>query len=171
MFLSRHQNAGQNHYIIIENRAFENVSQFRYLGMTVTNQNLIQEEIKRWLNSYNACYHSVQKLLSSHLLSENLECRIYETIVLSMILYSCETRSLSLREEHRLRVSENRVLRIFLPKKEEVTGGWRKLHNVELCGLYSSKSRRMRWMGHVAWRGERGMLIGYQWESQRARDH
>jgi hypothetical protein len=70
---------------------------------------------------------------------------IYKTIILSVILYGCETWSLTLREEHRLRVLENKVLRrIFGPKRDEVTGGWRKLHNEELRDLYSSKSRRMR---------------------------
>jgi hypothetical protein len=72
MLVSHDQNAGQNRDIKIGNRSFENVSQFEYLGMTVTYQNLIQEEIKRRLNSGNACYHSVQKLLSSHLLSKNV---------------------------------------------------------------------------------------------------
>jgi ribosomal protein S2 len=62
MFVSHHQNAGQNHDMKIANRCFENVAQFRYLGMTVTNQNLIQEEIKRKLNSGNACYHSIQNI-------------------------------------------------------------------------------------------------------------
>jgi hypothetical protein len=79
--------------------------------MTVTNQNLIQEEIKRRLNSGNACYHSVQSLLSSRLLSRNVKIRIYKMIILPVVLYGCETRSLTLREEHRLRVFENRVLR------------------------------------------------------------
>jgi hypothetical protein len=69
--LSRHQNVGQNHDMQIANRGFENVAQFRYLGTTITNQNLILEEIKRRLNSANACYHSVQNLLSSRLLSKN----------------------------------------------------------------------------------------------------
>jgi hypothetical protein len=69
MLLSRHQNVGQNRDIKITNRSFENVSQFKYLGSTVTNQNLIQEEIKRRLNSGNACYHSVHNFLSSHMLS------------------------------------------------------------------------------------------------------
>jgi hypothetical protein len=68
MLLSHHQNVGQNRDIEIANRSFENVSQFKYLGATVTNQNLIQEEIKRRLNCGNACYHSVQNLLSSRLL-------------------------------------------------------------------------------------------------------
>jgi hypothetical protein len=79
MLLSCHQNAGQNQDIEIANRSFENVSQFNYLGTTVTNQNLIQEEIKRRLSSGNACYHSVQSLLSSRLLSKNLKMRIYKT--------------------------------------------------------------------------------------------
>jgi hypothetical protein len=92
------------------------------------------------------------------LLSKNLKMRIYKTIILPVVLYGHETRSLTLREEHRLRVFENKVLRrIFEPKRDEVTGGWRKLHNEELRVLYSSpsiiriiKSRRMRWAGHVA---------------------
>jgi hypothetical protein len=76
MLLSRHQNEGQNHNIKIGDRSFENVSQFKYLGTTVTNQNLIQEGIKRKSNSGNACYRSVQNLLSSRLLSKNVKIRI-----------------------------------------------------------------------------------------------
>jgi hypothetical protein len=79
MLLSRHQNAGENRDINKTNRSFENVSQFKYFGTTVTNQNLIQEEIKRRLSSGNACYHSVQSLLSSRLLLKNLKMRIYKT--------------------------------------------------------------------------------------------
>jgi hypothetical protein len=123
---------------------------------------LIQEEIKRRLNSGNACYHSVQNLLSSRLLSKNVKVRIYRTIILPVVLYGCETWSLTVREEHKLRVFEYRVLRIFGPKRDRVTGGWRKLHNEELHNLYSSpniirsiKSRRMRWAGHVARMGEK----------------
>jgi hypothetical protein len=114
------------------------VSQFKYLGMTVTNQNLIQEEIKRKLNSGNACYHSVQNLLSSCLLLKNIKkIRTYKTIILPVVLYGCETWFLSLREGHRLRVLDNRVLkRIFRPKRDEVTRRWRKLHNEELRSLY-----------------------------------
>jgi hypothetical protein len=84
--LSRHQNAGKNHDIKRANRCFENVAQFRYLGMAVTNQNLIQREIKRRRTSGNACYHSVQKLLSSHLLSKNIKVRIHKTVLLSVVL-------------------------------------------------------------------------------------
>jgi hypothetical protein len=134
------------------------MSQFRYLGTTVTSQNLIQEEIKRRLNSGNDCYHSVQNLLSSCLLLKNIQVRIYKTTILHVVLYRCEALSLTLREEHKLRVFENRVVkRIFGLKRDGVTGGWRKLHNEELHNLYSSpsiiriiKSRRMRWAGHVA---------------------
>jgi len=105
----------------------------------------------------------VQNLLSSSLLSKNLGIKIYKTIILPVVLYVCETWSLTLREERRLRVFENRVLRrIFGTKRDEVTGVWRKLHNEEINDLYSSpnifgviKSRRMRWAGHVACMSER----------------
>jgi hypothetical protein len=110
-------------------------------GSTETNLNLIQEEIKRRLISGNACYHSVQNLLSSHLLSKNVKIRIYKTLILPVILYGCETWTLTLRKEHKLRVFENRVLRrIFGPKRDGVTGRWRKLRNEELHNLYCSPS-------------------------------
>jgi hypothetical protein len=104
--------------------------------------------------------------LSSRLLSRNVEVKIYKTIILPVVLYGCETWSLRLREEHRLRVFENRVLRrIFGPKRDEVTGEWRKLHNEELHSLYLSpdiirqvNSRRMRWAGYVARIGEERKL-------------
>jgi hypothetical protein len=77
--------------------------------------------------------------LSSRLLSRNVKVKIYKPIILPRVLYGCETWSLTLREEHRLRVFENRVLRRILePKRDEVTGEWRKLHNEELHNLYSS---------------------------------
>jgi hypothetical protein len=112
MLVSCDQKAGQNRDIKVGNRSFENVSQFKYLGTTVTNQNLIQEEIRRRLNSGNACYHSVQNLLSSRLLSKNIKIRIYTIIILPVVLYGCEIWFLILREENKLRVIENRVLRI-----------------------------------------------------------
>jgi hypothetical protein len=135
MLLSCDQNAGQNHDVKIASRSFENMAQLIYLGMTVTNQNLIQEKIKRRLNLGNACYHSVQSLLSSCLLSKNIKSRIYTTIILPVIRYGCETLSLILSEGHRLRVFENRVLIIFGLKRNKVTGDWRKLHNEELHNL------------------------------------
>jgi ribosomal protein S2 len=91
MVLSCNHNASQNRGIKIANRLSANVSQFRYLGMTVTNQNLIQEEIKRRLNFGNACHHSVQNLLSSCLLSKNIKIIIKKTILLHVVLYGCET--------------------------------------------------------------------------------
>ena len=100
----------------------------------------------------------MQNLLSSSLLSKNLKIKIHRITVLSVVLCGCETWSLTLREERRLRVFGNRLLiRIFGSKRDEVTGEWRKLHNEELNDLYCSpnivrviNSRRMRWAGHVA---------------------
>jgi hypothetical protein len=99
---------------------------------------VIQEEIKRRLNSGSVCDHSVQNLPSSLLLSKNVKIKIYKTTILPVALYGCETWSLTLGEEHRLRMLENRVLRkIFGLKRDELTGEWRKLHNEEFCDLYS----------------------------------
>jgi hypothetical protein len=84
----------------------------------------------------------VQDLLSYTLLSKNTKIKIYRTVILPVVLYGCETWSVTLREEHRLRVLENRVLRgIFGPKRDEVTGEWRRLHNEELYDLYSSPDK------------------------------
>jgi len=81
----------------------------------------------------SACYYSVHYLLSSSLLSKNLKIKIYRNIILPIVLYGCEILSLTLREERRLRVFENRVLRrVFGPKRDGVTEQWRKLHNEEL---------------------------------------
>jgi hypothetical protein len=86
----------------------------------------------------NACYHPVQSHLSSSFLSKNVNVKLYKSIVLPVVLFGCETWSVTLRKEHRLRVFENKVLRrMFEPKREEVVGGWRKLHNEELHNLYA----------------------------------
>ena len=114
------------------------MEEFKYLGTILTHQNSIPEEIKSKLRSGNACYHSVQNLLSCRLLSKNLKIKIYRTIILSIVLYGCKTWSLTLREERKLSVFENMVLRrIFGPRRDEVTGEWRRLHNEELNDLYS----------------------------------
>ena len=95
---------------------------------------------------------SVKHLLSSSLLSKNLKIKIYRNIILPVVMYGCETWSFTLKDERRLSVFENRVLRrIFVPKRDEVTGEWRKLHREVVRVI---KSRRMRWSGHVARMGE-----------------
>jgi len=111
-------------------------------------------------------------LLFSSLLSKNLNIQIYRTIILPVVLYGCETWSLTSREERRLRVFENRVLRrIFEPKRDKVIGEWKKIHNEKHNDLYNSpnivlaiKSRRMRWVGYVVRMEERrgvyGVLVG-----------
>ena len=144
--------------MMTDNKSFERVEEFKYLGTTLTNS--IQKEMKSRLKSGIACYHSVQNLLSSSLLYKNLKIKIYRTIILPVDLHGCETWSLTLREECRLRVFENSVLRrTFGPGRDEVTGEWRKLHNEELfCSpniVRVIKWRRMRWAGHVACMGVR----------------
>jgi len=166
MVMSCDQHAGQSHSIKNDISSFERVEEFKFLGTTLTNQNSIQEEIKSRLNSGNIFYHSVQNLFSSSLLFKNYEIKIYRIIILPVVLYGCETWSLILREECRLRVFEMRVLRrIFGPKRDEVTMECRKLHNEKLNDLYSSpnivwviKSRRMRWARHVVHTGDRGVV-------------
>jgi hypothetical protein len=112
-------NSGPNQNIRIANELFENVAKFKYLGTTLTNQNDIHDEIKSILNLGNACYCSFQNLLFSSLISKNLKIKIYKTVILPAVQNCCKTWSLILREEHRLRVFENRVLKIFGPKREE----------------------------------------------------
>jgi hypothetical protein len=115
MIMSCHLNSGQNQNIRIVNESFEKVEKFKYLRMTLTNQNDIHDEIKSRLNLGNAYYYSVQNLLSSHTISKNLKIKMYKGVILPVVLYG----SLTLGEEHRLRNSENRVLRkIFGPKRE-----------------------------------------------------
>jgi len=100
--VSRDQNARRIHNIKIDNSSIEREVVFKFLGTTLTNQNSIQEEIKSRLKSGNACYYSVQNLLSSRLLSKSLKIKIYRTIILPVVLYGCENWSLILRENRRL---------------------------------------------------------------------
>jgi hypothetical protein len=132
--------AGQKHSIKITKRSFENVEKFKYLGITLTDRNCMWEEQTKFgecllpfsPESYVFC-----------LVSKNVKDKIYKTIILTVVLYGCETWSLTLREEHRLRVFENRVLRrTFGPKRDEVRVEWRKLHSEELHILYSSQVLR-----------------------------
>ena len=128
MITSRQQNIVQNQNIVIENLSLENVEKFRYLEITVTNTNDIREEIKRRINMGNACYYSLEKISSSRLLSKKLKVKTYKIIILPAVLYGCETWSLTLKEEHRLRVFESKILRkIFKTKRDEIEGEWRKL--------------------------------------------
>jgi hypothetical protein len=168
VFMSRDEHAGKNHKIKISNKSFERVEQFKYLETALTNQYLIHEEIKIKLKSGNACCHSVQNLLSSTLLSKNINIKIYRTIILRVVLYGCETWSLTLREDRRLNVSEKRVLRIFGGKRDEVTREWRKLHNEEFNDLYSStniirviSSRKMVSVGHGTCMGNGDVHTGF----------
>ncbi|KAJ4444236.1 hypothetical protein ANN_06027 [Periplaneta americana] len=145
IILSRDENIVRNGNIKIGNLSFEEVEKFKYLGATVTNINDTREEIKHRINMGNASYYSIEKLLSSSLLSKNLKVRIYKTVILPVVLYGCETWTDTLREEHRLRLFENKVLKkIFGDKRDEVTGEWRKLHNTELHALSAEKGSTYR---------------------------
>jgi glycerol-3-phosphate O-acyltransferase len=97
ILVSRCQKAGQRQSIKIGNRSLESVAKFKYLGTTLTDQNCIHKEIKSRPNSGNACYHSVQSILSSRLLSRNVKVKIHRTIIVPVVLYGCETWSLTLR--------------------------------------------------------------------------
>jgi hypothetical protein len=148
MFNFLDHTAGQNHCIKVTNKSFGNVPNFKYMGMTI-NQNCIHKAIKSRLNSENICCHAFQNNLSSWLISENVNIKIYKTIILPAVLYGYVVSHV--KGKNRLRVFWNRMLRkIFRVKRDEVTGGWRKLYNEELHVLYSSpdimkiKSRR-RW--------------------------
>ena len=153
--MSGDQNAWQSHNIKMDNSFFERVEQFTYLGKTLTNKNSIQDEIKSRLKSGNVSYHSVQNLLCSNLLSKNTKIKIYGSAIFPVVLYGCETWSLTFREESRLRVlfyfnyniNKNvnwgclrmRVLRrIFGPKRDRSNRGLEKKIHVYLTDLYSS---------------------------------
>ena len=100
-----------------DNISFERLEEFKYLGTNLTYQNSIQEENKSRLNSGNACYHLVRNLMSSSVLSKNIKIKIHRSIILPVVLYGCETWSLTLRGELSLTVSQNRVLKIIFGLK------------------------------------------------------
>ena len=135
---------------------------FKCFKTTLTYQNYIHDTVMSRLNSGNACYHSVQNLLSSCLLSKNINTKMYKAVILPVVLYGYGTWSLTLQEEHGLRVFQSRVLmKVFGPKRDEVTGYWETLCNEEHHDFFLSpniiqviKSRRMRCVGYVAHMGE-----------------
>jgi hypothetical protein len=108
------------------------------LGTTVSNTNLVHEEISSKLNSGNACYYSIQSLLFTRLLSKSVKIKIHKIIILLLVLYGCETWSLTLGEEHRLKMFENRVLKeVFGPWRDEKIGRRTVLYNEEIHNLYT----------------------------------
>jgi hypothetical protein len=134
------------------------------------NRNSVHEEIRSRVKPGRVCHQSVQNVLSCRLLSKNIKVKVWRTIILTVVLYGCETWASTLREEQRLRVFKNSVLRrIFGPKRDEVTADWRRLHNKELSALYSSPKitwvikprRRMRWAGYVERMGRGAVHIGF----------
>ena len=169
IFKSRDQNPGQNHSVRIDNITFERVEDFKYLERTLAIQNSIREEKKFRLKSGNSCYHSVCLQACYPRL---FRIKIYRNILLLVVLYGCEAWSLKLREERKLRVFENIVLRRILgPRRDEVTEECRRLHNEVLSEMYPSpnilrliKSRRMKWVGHLTRRGwEMGAYRFFLW--------
>ncbi|PSN30365.1 hypothetical protein C0J52_25956 [Blattella germanica] len=138
MVTRRNASCNANGQLMTNEGNFEEVAEFKYLGALITNSNEIQKQIKHRLNSGNACYYASQRLLSSQLLSKNIKLKIYKTVILPVILYGCETWTLTLREKKRLRLIENKLKDIY--GKPDII---RKI-----------KSHRLRWAGDVAQMGD-----------------
>jgi len=144
-------------HIMKGSKSYEKAKIFKYLGSLLTNQNYIHEEIKCRLKAGNSCLYSVQTLLSSRLLSENLKIKIYKTTILPIVQFGCEAWSLTSREERRLSVFESRVPRRIFGTKRDENVEWRRLHNEEIHSLNRSpniarviKSTISKWGDHVA---------------------
>lgn len=139
----------------VDGHEFEKVNSFKYLGVVISNKNTEETEIQNRLNLANGCFYALNKLMSSKLLSQTTKIRLYKTIISPILLYGAETWKLNKKEEKKLIVFENKVLRkIYGPVFEE--GEWRRRHNRELRELYKEpdlvcefKCRRVRWAGHI----------------------
>ncbi|KAJ4433724.1 hypothetical protein ANN_16035 [Periplaneta americana] len=144
MIMSRDENIVRNGNIKIGDLSFEGVEKFKYLGTTVTNINGTREEIKCRINMGIVCY-SAEKLLSSSLLSKNLKVRIYKTVILPVVLYGCETRTFTLREEQRLRVFENKRLNgtQIIDRSSELAARSSFVYTLELSAGNCSKQLRL----------------------------
>ena len=134
--VSRSENAGRSSNMKIDNGHFEWLEEFRYLGTTLTSQNSVQVEMKNSLMPGNAWYHSVRIFCLPYCYPK-FKSKIHRTVILRFVSYVIETCSLTLTDERRLRVFEYGVLsRIFWPKRDEVTGEWKKQHNEKVNDLY-----------------------------------
>ena len=143
--------------------SFEMVEQCKYLGTNLKIKIILRKKLRAGLKSGNACCHSVQNILSFRVVSKNIRIKIYRYIVLPVV-YGRVTWSLILREESRLRVFDNRVLkRIFGPKRDRITRNWIKLHNKELF-IQVIKSRRIRRAEYVPHMGDR-CIQDFGWET------
>jgi hypothetical protein len=165
---------GQKHSIKIVNRSLPDMAKIKHLGKTLTDQKCMHEEIKSRLNSGNACHHLVQRLLSSWLVSRNIKVTIYKMIILPVVVYGCETWSLALREEHRPRVFENRMLRrIFGTTRNEVMGEWTRctMGSFIICTHSSADKIRQsnKEVGKACGMHGRGQkrVQGFGWKAQR----
>jgi len=161
------------------NNPFGMVEQLKYFGTTMQIEVSFTKKLRADCSQGMLVIIQCRILLSSSLLSRNMTIKIYRTVILLVVLYGCETWSVTLKEEHSLRAFENRVLRrIFEPKRDEVRGECRRLYKEELYDLYSTrniiqtiKSRRMRWAGLVAFMGNRRGASRVWWGDMRGRDH
>jgi len=141
MVMPRDRNAGRSQDIKTDNSSTEMVEELKYLGIILTNKNCIQEETESRLKSGNACYHSVQNLLSSSLLSKNLKINIYRTIDFPVVLYGCETRSFTLKKERRFNYLHSSPSIVRVIKSRRMRWACISMYGVRR-GVYRSLVRR-----------------------------